>query len=152
MSVFRNAQWKWSGVRIPTWARYFVLLETSIKCLGPTKTPNQWLPGLFPWGKAAGARCWLLSSSAKVKNEWIYTPPPPICLNDVDRGGFVLLMFIPNCISFAISGRGENFWLLLNVRSGFEVDTVCCALDDADCSHRLKRMEHKAGHWAAANV
>lgn len=98
-----------SRVHIPAWARYCILLETPIKYLGPTETTIWWLPGLFLWGKAAGARYWPLPSSAKFKNEWSHTLPPPICLNGLDRGSFVLLMFITNCTSFTISGRGYNF-------------------------------------------
>jgi len=35
-----------------------------------------------------------LPSIAKVKNEWSYTPTPPICHHGVDRGSFVLRIMV----------------------------------------------------------
>jgi hypothetical protein len=32
-------------------------------------------------------------SSTKVKNEWCYTPSPPICLHSTDRDNFSLIVF-----------------------------------------------------------
>ena len=38
--------------RIPVWARFPVPIQTGLE---PTQSPIQWVPGLFPGGKAAGA-------------------------------------------------------------------------------------------------
>ena len=48
-----------SGDRISVRGRDF--WHSSRPALGPTRPPVQWVPGLFPWGKTAGAWLWLPS-------------------------------------------------------------------------------------------
>ena len=50
------------GVWIPKGARHLSPLRTFRPALGPTKPPIQWVPLLFPGGKAAGAWCWPFAS------------------------------------------------------------------------------------------
>ena len=49
--------------------------------LGPTQPPIQWIPGLFPWGKSAGAWRWPPNpTSAEVKETvelYLYSPSGP---------------------------------------------------------------------------
>ena len=53
-----STRYRLDGPRIePRFGRY--LLHPSRPTLGPTQLPAQWVPGLFPRGKAAGSWCWL---------------------------------------------------------------------------------------------
>jgi hypothetical protein len=61
--------------------------------LDPLKPHVQWAWGFFP----GGGVMWLghevnlsTPSSARVKNEWSYTPASPICLHGVDRDSFII--------------------------------------------------------------
>ena len=49
-------------------------------------------------------KCWP-PSSVEVKNEWSFTPTPPVCLHGVCRDGFTLFLYPFNCLN--IHG---NFW------------------------------------------
>ena len=52
----------------------------------PTQPPVQWVTVSFPGGNGAGREVDNLpASSAKIKNEWSYTPTGSICLRDVGR-------------------------------------------------------------------
>jgi hypothetical protein len=56
----------------------------------------------------------------------------------MDRGSFIILIFIPNCTSVTISGRGESILLLLNAQCGFEVGTFTSALDNGRMFSEIK--------------
>jgi len=56
--------------------RYFSLLQHLDWLGGQPRLLFNGFRGLFPGGKAAGPWTWPLTSTAKVKHEWIYTSPP----------------------------------------------------------------------------
>jgi hypothetical protein len=54
----------------------------------------QWVPGFFPWVRCPGRELdHTLSSSAKVKNEWIYASTPSPRLRDMERDNCYLLFY-----------------------------------------------------------
>lgn len=62
-SVVTRLRTRWYGVRNPARSReLFVLRIARIGSGGPTHSSIQWIPGLFPGVKAAGAWCWLFTS------------------------------------------------------------------------------------------
>ena len=52
------------------------------------------VPGLFPWGKAAGAWSWPFPFSAEFKNAWNYTSVS-LCLYGGQRGNFTFIFPLP---------------------------------------------------------
>ena len=70
-------------------------LSKSKMALVPMQLPIQCVPSfcLWCWGKVKrlwhGVDC-LPPSSTRVKNKWMYTSTPPICLNGVDRDNFII--------------------------------------------------------------
>jgi hypothetical protein len=70
-----NPSWT-AGVRLPAGTRAFSLLHRpSVRSIQP---PIQWLPELFPRGKAAGALKLTPPSSAEVKKDGATVPLPYI--------------------------------------------------------------------------
>jgi hypothetical protein len=65
--------------------RLFLLDTASRPDLGPTKPPNQWMPGALSLGvKRPGREAdHSAPSSAEVKNTWSYTSTPPVRLHGV---------------------------------------------------------------------
>jgi hypothetical protein len=58
---------------------------SSPKCLagsGANAASHSLDSGIHPWGCEVNNSP---PSSAKVKNEWSYTPPPSVCLHGMDR-------------------------------------------------------------------
>jgi hypothetical protein len=84
-----------SGIRIPTGERIFYSSIAFSPALRSARPPTQWASECF-----TGAN-W--PSVAEVKNEWIYSSAPPVCLHDMDRENFTLLLSFfhhqPNIIS-----------------------------------------------------
>jgi hypothetical protein len=77
----------WCGQQI------FVTFKMSSLALGHTLPPLNWVLRFFlgvKWPRHDVSH-WP-PSSAKVKNEWIYTSPPPVCLNVMDRDNCIFLL------------------------------------------------------------
>jgi hypothetical protein len=64
--------------------------------VGPTHPLIQWVPGLFPGGKGGGKRdvCQSPPAVSEVKNEWMCTSAPRVCLHGVDRANFTFAFFV----------------------------------------------------------
>jgi hypothetical protein len=67
-----------SGVRVPAGAGNFLFITASRSALGPTQSPNQWVPVALSLGvKRPGREAdHSPQSSAEVKNAWRYTSTP----------------------------------------------------------------------------
>lgn len=82
---------EWSRVWIPVGARDCFFSGMSRLDLGPTK-PIKWVPGfLLGLGREFYHSP---SSSAKVKNEWSCTSPPPVCLQG--KGQLYVMFSMPH--------------------------------------------------------
>ena len=72
------------------------LSETFGLALEPIHLTIQWPRGSFPGVKRPGREVHHSSpSSVKVKNEWSYTPSPPIFHHGVDRDSFIFIWRVP---------------------------------------------------------
>ena len=81
-----------SGVWVLAGIRDFSLFQKQMsrRALGPTQPPSQWV-----WSFLSLGVKWPVceidhspTSSAKVKNEWIFTSAPPICLQGMHRNNY----------------------------------------------------------------
>jgi hypothetical protein len=64
-------------------------LKLSRPVLEPTQPPIQWMPVFLAGRKRYGREADRSPPSrAEVKNEWSYTPTPPVCLHGFDRDNF----------------------------------------------------------------
>jgi hypothetical protein len=63
----------------------FLFFKTSRLGLGHKQLPVRRVPGFFLGLEVDHATPY----SAEVKNGWIYTSAPPVCLRDVDRDKFI---------------------------------------------------------------
>ena len=63
--------------------------------LWPTLPPVKFIPGFLPQVKPLGHNMTTSSSSAKAKNEWIFTPL--VCLHGTDRDNFAFFAFCLAC-------------------------------------------------------
>ena len=77
------------GVRIPSEARDFSLLQTFRPFLVPIQPPVEWYRGIKWYRLEVNS----LPSSADVKKQWSYTSIPPTYLHGVDRGIFIFLFY-----------------------------------------------------------
>ena len=101
----------WSGVRIPVGEKNFLFSGMSGPIMGSTKSPIQWVLGLFPGFKATGAWICLFI-------EWSYNCTSPICPPCVNRDKFTLFFHgattsskpgPPHCRGFTITLRHTTF-------------------------------------------
>lgn len=91
------------GVWIPLWDRDPSLLRNVQTGSASTQSPIQCVPGFHRWVMRPARQVNQSSpSGVDVKNEWMYTFTPHVCLRSLDRDEFIFCNFI-----FYITGKSD---------------------------------------------